>query len=112
MAVDGAQAGEAGGEVPDLVIAVAAAHGLVGDDQFIGAAGLPPGQEGHGFAFVAGIHRPEEGHGLEQEVGGEGRGGELDPRRLGSSQGMPAAGTTASKKGVRFTRKRPSLVSR
>ena len=112
VAVDGAQAHKPGGEVSDLVIAVAAAHGLVGDDQFVGAGGFPPGQQGHGFTFVAGIDRAEKGQGLEEQ--GAGRGGAV--RRTsgswGSSQGMPWAGTAAVKKGVLFTRKRPSLVRR
>jgi len=112
VAVDGTQAEEAGGEIPNLIIAMAASHGLVGDEQFIGVAGLPPGQQGYGFALVAGIHRPEKSRRLEQQARGQRRAAKAHLRFLGASQGMPAAGTTAWKNGVRFTRKRPCRVRR
>ena len=87
MAVDGAQAHQSGRELPDFVIAVAAPHGLVRHHEFISPGGLPPGQQDHGFGCVAGINRPEKGHGLEEKGGGQGRGGEKDFGLLGLKPG-------------------------
>jgi len=87
MAVDGAQARQPGRELPDLIIAVAAPHGLVRHHQLISPGGLPPGQQDHGFGFVAGINRPEKGHGPEEKGRGQGRGGEQDFGLLGLQPG-------------------------
>ena len=87
VAVDGAQADEPGGELPDLVVAVTAPHGLVRHHQFIGLGALPPPQEDHGFALVAGEDRPEEGQAFQQQPGGEGRGVDAHPGLLGPEPG-------------------------
>jgi hypothetical protein len=92
VAVNGPQAAEPGGEIPNLIIAMAACHGLVGDDQFVGVAGLPPGQQGHGFALVAGIDRPEKGHRLEQQCRGQWRAAKAHLRFLGSQPGYARRG--------------------
>ena len=109
MAVNGAQAEEAGGKVPDFVVAVAAAHGLVRDDQLIGPGGLPPGQQGHGLALVAEVNRPKEGHRLEQEVGGQRRGAELDARLLGLQPGDAGGGHRGLEEGGALHQEEPSL---
>ena len=87
MAVDGPQARESRRELPDFVIAVAAPYGLVGHDQFVRPGGLPPGQQGHGFAAVAGINGPEKGHGRQEQGRGQGRGVEQDFGPLGLKPG-------------------------